>query len=158
LVAQPYLARGDNVDDHQDGIGERTRSVSSATMRGAEAERQSMLAEEWEESESIRERMRSVGILEDRGHQSDFSEGGASSSGWEYTTGQESEEEEDDKSQIRLAPKRRRGRPGEVKRKDRDEGTILRRQTRDDLDSLLAILHLALVTMRIPITWVDITT
>jgi hypothetical protein len=117
------------------------------------------LEEEWDESESIRERLLDADIYEEREELANLSDATSlmvSSSGWESAAGRESDE--DAKSKESFAPRRRRRKRNKKQENDRYEGRVLKRQTRDDFDDLLSLLHLALITLRVPITWIDLCT
>ncbi|UZJ57299.1 hypothetical protein CBS101457_006619 [Exobasidium rhododendri] len=160
LVAQPYLEQENGETDTESYEKTKILTLAAAAQRSAHAERERILEEEWEESESIRERLLDAGVYEERedlASQSDATTTVVSSSGWESAaTGLESDE--DDGKMDSFKPKKRRRRRKKGQENDRIEGKILKRQARDDLDDLLAILHLAMISLRVPVMWIDLCT
>lgn len=157
LIAQPYIDQGGEVERVSDAV-ERTKiaKLAASSRRAAQAERERILAEEWEESETIRDRLRELDLPEEYDElasQSDATERRATSSEWESALDPGSDE--DDGRIKLLAPKKRRKRK-KFGQRERQEGHVLKRQGRDDLDILLSILHLGLITLRIPVAWADL--
>lgn len=160
LTPQPYMERGTAEQDPETENQSMNAKRAASSRRAALAERQSILEEEWEESEAIRKRLMEVGVVEtkeDAPSQSDGAETWrATSSEWESALDQDSNENDD--NLHLLAPKKRQRKGRRKNQKERQEGNLLQRQSRDDLDNILSILHLALITMRVPITWSDLCT
>lgn len=158
FVAQPFLEKAVRERDSSVAPAESSQDGQYAARRAAQAERDAILEEEWEQSQLLQEQLRDLGVeveQDELAGQTDVTERGATSSEWESAWDQDSGEE-DDKDVI-LAPKKRRQR-GKGKRTDRHEGHILQRKSRDEVGTLLGILHLGLITLRVPVIWADLCT
>ena len=118
-------------------------------------ERDSILAQEQEENENMRDLMREAGLTEEEDEEGDDLEsqsGRTDGSEWESAMeGYDSRE-----GGAMLAPKKRSRKGRRRRRQIEDEAKVLTRQSREELDDLLCILHLALVTLRVPMTWSDL--
>jgi hypothetical protein len=158
FVAQPYLEKAAKERESSAAPAESSKDAHYAARRAAQAERDAILEEEWEQSQLLQEQLRDVGVVieqDDLVNQTDVTERGATSSEWESAWDQDSGEE--DNKDIVLAPKKRRKR-GKGKRIERHEGHILQRKSREEVETLLSILHLGLVTLRVPVIWADLCT
>lgn len=162
LIAQPHLERAakEQVHNATSMPAESSQNAqAAAARRAAQAERDAILDEEEEESQTLLERLREVGVIEERDEleesQTEVTERGATSSEWESAWDQDSGEE--DKKDFKMAPRKRRKRT-KGKRIERHEGHVLQRKSRDELINLLGILHLGLITLRVPIIWADLCT
>jgi RNA polymerase I-specific transcription initiation factor RRN7 len=158
LVAQPHLEQA--AKENGAAPAESSSDGPSAALRAAQAERDAILAEEEEESQMLRDRLRDVGVIDEEEQdelesQTEATERGATSSEWESAWDQESGEE--DNKDFILAPKKRRKR-GKGKPIERHEGHILQRKNRDEVMTLLGVLHLGMITLRVPIIWADLCT
>lgn len=116
------------------------------------------MQQEREESERLQEQLEEFGVFEGEldeltSHSDATTERRATDSEWESFLDQDSEE--DDKKNV-FAPKKRRRPAKKATKSARNEGKVLQRRNRDDLDDLLSIIHLGLITLRIPITWTDL--
>lgn len=157
LPPQPYIEGNEIAVEDNGSVSDAKADRFSRRASQLQAEREAILAQEDEESDALREKLREAGwTIDDNDETAESANVKAIHSDWESTVGDESETAQGAIDFLSFAP-RSRSRKGRRKRRlDVEEGRSLKRQSKDRLDDLLSILHLALVSLRVPIVWNDL--